>query len=104
MIEKENTNLYFILSKSNFDSHYDYIVEILANNIVDEQILNNEKIALTQFLIKRLNYETLKIEIKVKHEDKKEIIYSPRDKFEFLNKKNPELSVLKNNFDANIKY
>ena len=73
----------------------DFVVEILINNKVEEDILNRFKVDLIGFLRDRLNNNQIKIITKFIKKSNKKKLYTNTDKFEYLAKKNPSLNDLK---------
>jgi DNA polymerase-3 subunit gamma/tau len=104
IIKESNPNLYFIIGKAIYNDLTKYNVEILVNNSIDEKELLNKRTEITQFLSKRLNYKELRLNIKVKKENRKEIIYNPVDKYQYLLAKNPLLNKLRKEFNADLNY
>jgi DNA polymerase-3 subunit gamma/tau len=103
-LEKESPNFYFMLMNCEFKELEDYKVEISVKNNVDEKELTMNKKEITQFISKKLNYNELRLFIRVKENNKKDIIYSPAEKFNYLSNKNSVLKLLKKQFSADINY
>lgn len=68
-------------------------VELLSP--VHETMLNNIKSELTAFLREKLRNNTIQVTGQVVSSEEKKIIYTNREKFDFLAEKNPMLRELK---------
>ena len=54
------------------------------------------------YLRKQLNNYSINLEITVNEDLEKQFVYTPREKFEKMNEKNPSMSLLKKTFDLDI--
>ena len=70
-------------------------IVILLLSTVQEALLNNFKSDLTSYLRENLKNNTITISGELKETDEKQMLYTPRDKFEYLVEKNPVLKELK---------
>jgi DNA polymerase-3 subunit gamma/tau len=57
---------------------------------------------LMNFLKERLKNTQINLDITVNHKSEKKYVYTPREKFEKLNEKNPNLELLRKTFDLDI--
>jgi DNA polymerase-3 subunit gamma/tau len=57
---------------------------------------------LMNFLKDRLKNSQISLDITVNHKSEKKYVYTPREKFEKLNEKNPNLELLRKTFDLDI--
>lgn len=73
--------------------HHLIVVELLSP--VHETMLNNIKVELTGFLREKLKNTSIQVTGKLQTGEDKKVIYTNREKFDFLAEKNPMLKELK---------
>lgn len=73
----------------------DGLITVQLLSPVHETMLNNIKGELTAFLRDQLRNHTLQVTGRMQNSDDKKIIYTNREKFDFLAEKNPMLRELK---------
>lgn len=71
------------------------LITVRLLSSVHESMLNSIKSELTGFLREKLRNNSIQITGQVQAEDDKKIIYTNREKFDFLAEKNPMLRELK---------
>ena len=69
-----------------------------------KDIIDEFRKDLTQFIIKRTRYPRMKIEIIAQHGKEKIVATTPVERFNFLQKISPSITLLKDNFKCEIKY
>jgi hypothetical protein len=103
--ELQDTWMAFADQRKKFQAEYQLLsqpYELRGNEIVvqllspvHETMLNNIKIELTAFLREKLRNSTIQITGQLPTGDEKKVIYTNREKFDFLAEKNPILKELK---------
>jgi hypothetical protein len=73
----------------------DKLIVITLLSPVHETMLNNIKVELTSFLRDKLKNSTLQVTGELISSDDKKVIYTNREKFDYLADKNPILKQLK---------
>jgi hypothetical protein len=77
-----------------FERHENKIVMPLTNPI-QETMLNEFRTELNAFLRERLQNNTIQVVGELREDEDKKMIYTPRDKFDYLMEKNPLIKELK---------
>lgn len=81
-----------------------FIIELEVSNKVQEETVNKEKPALLEFLKEKLNNFSIQINTKVVEQKKEVHLYTDRDKFKELIKKNPDLLYLKEKLNLDFEF
>lgn len=98
-------NLSSILKEKNPTISDGFVLELILNNKVQEEVFNEEKSNILGFLKKSLINNSIQLNIKIKELEKQEIkAYTPEDKFKEMSIKNPVLLKMKDQFDLEIDY
>lgn len=100
----KNPNLYFTFKNSELVDNQDNSVTIKVLNSFQEAEINNIKYELTKQIKRKTNCENFQLITHVAKVEKKSIIYMPRDKYEFLKEKQPNLIKLRAEFDLDIDF
>ncbi|MBT8211417.1 MAG: DNA polymerase III subunit gamma/tau, partial [Eudoraea sp.] len=80
----------------------DHVIWIeLPNNTMKKEI-EREQSDLLSYLRKHLRNHDLSLKISVNEEAAKKYAYTPQEKYEKLREKNPEIDILKNQFDLEL--
>jgi hypothetical protein len=80
------------------------LMVIPLSNPIQETMLNEFKLELTTFLRDRLQNNTIQVVGELQATDDKKMIYTPRDKFEYLMNKNPMIKELKERFNLDVDF
>ncbi|MDD2287758.1 MAG: DNA polymerase III subunit gamma/tau [Bacteroidales bacterium] len=102
--KEKNPNLYFTFKNSELVDNQDNSVTIKVLNSFQEAEINNIKYELTKQIKQKTNCENFQLITHVAKVEKKSIIYMPRDKYEFLKEKQPNLIKLRAEFDLDIDF
>lgn len=102
--KEKNPNLYFTFNNSELVDNQDNSVTIKVLNSFQEAEINNIKYELTKQIKQKTNCENFQLITHVAKVEKKSIIYMPRDKYEFLKEKQPNLIKLRAEFDLDIDF
>ncbi len=104
LLQEEEKNAEFNLMAKPFEIKEDHLIIIQIDNSLEEDILNRFRTHLTNYLRKKLENNLIRVEtiLNKKKENKK--LYTNKDKFEFLARKNPNLVNLKNKFGLDIDF
>lgn len=102
--KEKNPNLYFTFKNSELVDNQDNSVTIKVLNSFQEAEINNKKYELTKQIKQKTNCENFQLITHVAKVEKKSIIYMPRDKYEFLKEKQPNLIKLRAEFDLDIDF
>lgn len=97
-------NLYFTFKNSELVDNKDNSVTIKVLNSFQEAEINNIKYDLTKQIKQKTNCDNFQLLTHVAQVEKKSIIYMPRDKYEFLKEKQPNLIKLRAEFDLDIDF
>ncbi len=81
-----------------------FIIEVTVDNKVQEETVNKEKPELIEYLKKKLNNYSIQLSIIVTEQVKEVHLYTDRDKFSELVKKNPDLLYLKEKFNLDFEF
>lgn len=79
-------------------------IVIPLTNPIQETMLNEFKMELITFLRERLQNNSIQVIGELSVSDEKKMIYTPRDKFEYLMNKNPMIKELKDRFNLDPDY
>lgn len=79
-------------------------IELVIDNLVQEQVLAQEKSNLMDYLRNELNNFELQLEIKMNETEDSVHLYTNREKFMRMAEKNPALLKLRDNLDLDIEY
>ncbi len=71
------------------------LITILLHNPIQETILSTFKSELTVFLRDQLKNSSINVTSELREEESKKVMYTPREKFQFLVEKNPLVKELK---------
>ena len=83
----------------------DFVLELVLNNKVQEEVFNEEKLNILGFLKKSLINNSIQLNIKIKELEKQEIkAYTPEEKFKEMVEKNPSLLKMKDQFGLELDY
>lgn len=82
----------------------DFLAQIFVSTQEKKDIIDEFRKDLTQFIIKRTRYPRMKIEIIAEYGKEKIVATSPVERFNFLQKISPSITLLKDNFKCEIKY
>lgn len=99
-----NPNLYFTFKNSELVDNQNNSVTIKVLNSFQETEINNIKYELTKQIKQKTNCDSFQLITHVAKVEKKSIIYMPRDKYEFLKEKQPNLIKLRAEFDLDIDF
>lgn len=102
--KEKNPNLYFTFKNSELVDNQNNSVTIKVLNSFQEAEINNIKYELTKQIKQKTNCENFQLITHVAKVEKKSIIYMPRDKYEFLKEKQPNLIKLRAEFDLDIDF
>lgn len=102
--KEKNPNLYFTFKNSELVDNQDNSVTIKVLNSFQEAEINNIKYELTKQIKQKTNCDNFQLITHVAKVEKKSIIYMPRDKYEFLKEKQPNLIKLRAEFDLDIDF
>jgi hypothetical protein len=80
------------------------VVVIPLSNPIQETMLNEFKLELITFLRERLQNNSIQVVGELQAADDKKMIYTPRDKFEYLMNKNPLVKELKERFNLDVDF
>jgi DNA polymerase-3 subunit gamma/tau len=104
----------FAVQRKKFQAEYHMLiqpVEIRGNEIViqllssvQETMLNNFKNDLITYLREQLRNSSIMVVGELKEAEEKQMLYTPRDKFEFLMEKNPILKTLRDRLGLDPDY
>lgn len=103
-IKETKPNLYFILTSCNIENNKDNTVTITFLNSMQEKEFENSKHEIVRIIRKSTGCISFLFRTKFHHEETKEKLYRPLDKFNFLANKNPNLMKLRTEFDFDIDY
>lgn len=81
-----------------------FVIELIVNNRVQEETVHKEKPALLEFLKEKLNNYSIQINTIVVEQEKEVHLYTDKDKFTELLKKNPDLLYLKEKFNLDFEF
>lgn len=73
-------------------------------NPIQETMLNEFRLELTTYLRERLQNSSIQVVGELRVADEKKMIYTPRDKFEYLMNKNPLIKEMKDLFGLDPDY
>ena len=73
-------------------------------NPIQETMLNEFRLELTTFLRERLQNSTIQVVGELRMADEKKMVYTPRDKFEYLMNKNPLIKEMKDRLGLDPDY
>lgn len=79
-------------------------IVIPLTNPIQDTMLNEFKVELITFLRERLQNNSIQVVGELTVSDDKKMIYTPRDKFEYLMNKNPMIKELKDRFNLDPDY
>lgn len=75
--------------------HSENAIRVHVTNLIEESTINSVKQDLVDFLRKKLGNSFIQIQAVMQQLDEKKIIYTNKDKYEFMAEKNPLLRELK---------
>ena len=82
-----------------------FVLKLSLNNKVQEEVFNEEKSNILDFLKTNLINNSIQFNIVIKEFEKQEIkAYSPEDKFKEMAEKNPIILEMKDQFDLELDY
>jgi hypothetical protein len=84
---------YQMLSQPYVVKDHQIIVTLLSS--VHETMLNNIKSDITAFIREKLKNSLIQVTGELQHHDEKKLMYTNREKFDYLAEKNPSLKELK---------
>lgn len=93
---------YYLLNQE-FEHSAGKIIMPLSNPI-QETMLNEFRLELTTYLRERLQNNNIQVVGELRVADEKKMIYTPRDKFEYLMNKNPLIKEMKDRFGLDPDY
>lgn len=73
-------------------------------NPIQETMLNEFRLELTTFLRERLQNSMIQVVGELRMVDEKKMVYTPRDKFEYLMNKNPLIKEMKDRLGLDPDY
>jgi DNA polymerase-3 subunit gamma/tau len=85
-------------------SHDNEIITLNIQNPVEEVRFNDIKSDLLLFLKKRLQNKQISIELRMEETQKKKMLYTPQEKFDYLVEKNPAIKELKNRLGLEFEF
>ena len=71
---------------------------------IQKKEVENEKLKLLNLLRKELNNYKITLEVLVDEKQKKDLVYTPKEKFKYMVKQNPEIRLLKDQFNLEIDF
>jgi len=80
----------------------DTIIHLEFPNSTNKVEVERQQYDLLSFLRKELNNYDISLEISINEEKEKQYAYTPREKYDKLNEKNPNLDLLRKTFDLDI--
>ena len=103
--ERGKINLYTVLSLKTPVITPEMAVLVEVENKIQSEQLENEKNDLVQYLRKELKNYKIKIEtIVTDNPEKKNLVYTPQDKYNRMAEKNPSIQELKKRLDLDVEY
>lgn len=97
-------NLSFILNTAEFAVKSDEWVDIILLNYQEEKILLSNKQAILSFIENRTQCKKINLNVKVKEYEHKLKLYEPREVFNYMKEKNPNLAELVKVLGGEISY
>ncbi|MDN5215362.1 hypothetical protein QQ020_25005 [Fulvivirgaceae bacterium BMA12] len=91
----EGKDAEYVLLNQSIALKEDHVIEIRLTNTVQQPILDGLRTELTQHLRHHLKNNLITLEAKLVQMESKEMIYTAREKFNYLAEKHPELKILK---------
>ncbi len=95
-------NIASILSMNPISLSDNYKIVFKVANEMNRVEVNIEKERLLPFLKKRLKNDKIKIEVEISEDPKREQIYTPKEKYQYLLKLNPQLEDLRKIFNLDF--
>ncbi len=95
-------NIAALLEMSQPELQADHKILLKTSSSLSKVELNKELAHILDYLGKALNNYKIAFEIKVEAHKNEEYVYGTKEKYEFLKKINPEIEVLKNEFDLEL--
>ena len=85
----------YVLLNQSIELREEHIIEIRLTNTVQQPILDGLRTELTQYLRHHLKNNLLTLDAKLVQMESKDMVYTAREKFNYLAEKHPELKILK---------
>lgn len=98
------TNLHATLTKHKPELKANYVIELMIDNAVQEEVLSTEKMDLMDYLRAELNNYQIQLKTVLAKTESGNALYTTRDKFEKLAEKNPSLNKLKDLLNLDLDY
>ena len=80
----------------------DFMIIIRTSSSLSQIEIKKEIPAILSYLGKKLNNYKIKFDIQIEEQEKKEYIFGIKEKYDHLKKINPEIEVLKNEFNLDL--
>ena len=100
-LQGEN-NIAALLEMGRPELYEDFMIILRTSNSLSQIEIKKEIPAILSYLGKKLNNYKIKFDIQIEEREKKEYIFGIKEKYDHLMKINPEIEVLKNEFNLDL--
>jgi len=105
MLKTEGRNsLYHTMCNKKLEIKDETKIILSVESRIQKKEVENEKLKLLNLLRKKLNNYKVTLEVLVDEKQKKDLVYTPKEKFKYMVEKNPEIRLLKDQFNLEIDF
>jgi len=105
MLKREGRNsLHYTMHNKKLEIKDGTRIILSVESRIQKKEIENEKLKLLNLLRKKLNNYQVTLEVIVDDKQKKDLVYTPKEKYKYMVEKNPEIRFLKDQFNLEIDF